>query len=106
VGGYVPSEPPLRGQCWGGLGLIVVDAGGSFARAHRGGRTTMTPLSDLVWPVAETMEDDPVSERGSQGAGMSAELERHRAAIEAIESSLSWRITAPLRTARARFGRR
>lgn len=105
VGGYVPSEPPLRGQCWGGLGLIVVDETGSFGRAHDGGRATMTPLSDLIWPTAEGMEDNRGSAAGPQPASTSAELERHRAAIEEIKSSLSWRLTAPLRAARARFGR-
>jgi hypothetical protein len=106
VGGYVPSEAPLRGQCWGGLGLIVVDASGSFARAHHGGRATMAPLSDLIWPAAETMENGHGPGGGPQPASTSAELEQHRAAIEEIKSSLSWRLTAPLRAARARWGRR
>jgi hypothetical protein len=106
VGGYVPSEPPLRGQCWGGLGLIVVDASGSFAQAHQGGRVTMAPLSDLIWPAAESMENGHGSDGNPEPASTSAELVRHRAAIEEIKGSLSWRVTAPLRAARARFGRR
>jgi hypothetical protein len=55
VAGYVPAELPLRGQCWGGLGLIVVDETGRFGEAHRGRRPTMTALSELIWPAAEVL---------------------------------------------------
>ncbi len=58
VAGYVPAEPPLRGQCWGGLGLIVIDETGRFGEAHRDRRPRMTPLSKLVWPVAEALQAD------------------------------------------------
>jgi hypothetical protein len=106
IGGYVPSEPPLRGECWGGLGLIVVDGSGSFARAHKGRRAAMTPLSELIWPTAESIRNGQSADGGPQPSSTSSELEQHRAAIEEIKSSLSWRLTAPLRAARARFGRR
>lgn len=103
VGGYVPAEPPLRGECWGGLCLVIVDESGEFARAHAGGRAKMTPLSDLIWPVAESMRqgDAAPSDNGS-----SEELARQRRLVEEMQSSLSWRITAPLRAGRARLRKR
>lgn len=99
VGGYVPAEGQLKGQCWGGLGLIVVDETGSFAKAHEGGRTPMAPLSELVWPAAEALR---------RGAPMPAsdendELERQRTVIHEMQRSASWRLTAPLRAARAQL---
>ena len=36
VGGYVPAESPTKGECWGGLALIVVDESGAFGPAHDG----------------------------------------------------------------------
>jgi hypothetical protein len=97
VGGYVPSQPPLRGECWGGLGLVVVDESGEFGKAHQDSRPVMAPLSDLIWPAAESMRTG-----GSDGA---AELERQRQLVEEMRSSLSWRLTAPLRAGRARLRR-
>lgn len=59
VGGYVPAEQPLRGQCWGGLALVIVDETGEFAPAHEGRRPTMAPLSELIWPAAEELRAGP-----------------------------------------------
>lgn len=59
VGGYVPAEPPLRGECWGGLGLVVVDAEGRFGPAHRGRRPQMVALSELIWKAADALRESP-----------------------------------------------
>lgn len=91
VGGYVPAESPTRGECWGGLALIVVDESGAFGPAHEGRRPRMEPLSDLVWPATDGV--------GGEGAV------DHRSLAQEMEGSLSWRITAPLRAARARLRR-
>jgi Methyltransferase domain len=101
IGGYVPREPPLRGECWGGLGLVIVDGTGSFAEAHAGLRPAMTPLSELIWPVAESM-------RGGAGNGAGArrlqeQADDYRRALSEIESSASWRLTAPLRSIKRRL---
>jgi hypothetical protein len=91
VGGYVPAESHTKGECWGGLALIVVDESGAFGPAHEGRRPRMEPLSDFVWPATEG-EGDAVDYRS-----LAAEM----------EGSLSWRITAPLRAVSARLrGRR
>jgi hypothetical protein len=90
VGGYVPAEPPMEGECWGGLALIVVDESGRFGPAHAGRRPRMAPLSELIWPTTE-------------GATDGGEAERYRALAAEMQGSLSWRVTAPLRAAGARL---
>jgi hypothetical protein len=103
IGGYVPAEPPLRGQCWGGLGLVIVDGSGDFADAH-GGRPAMTPLSDLIWPTAEAML--PAAAGAPAAPGRDAELQRLRELVASMEASASWRLTAPLRSLKSRLRRR
>jgi hypothetical protein len=91
VGGYVPAESPTKGECWGGLALIVIDESGAFGPAHEGRRPRMEPLSDFVWPATE-------------GGGDSVD---YRSLAAEMEGSLSWRVTAPLRAVSARLrGRR
>jgi hypothetical protein len=93
VGGYVPAETHTKGECWGGLALIVVDESGAFGPAHDGRRPRMEPLSELIWPSTEALNGSPAID--------------YRSRAEEIEGSLSWRITAPLRAASARLrGRR
>lgn len=111
VGGYVPAEPPMLGECWGGLALIVVDESARFGPAHEGRRPNMAPLSDLIWPSAEGQRGDatatpsdaiaPAGDAPSQD-----EASYYRRMAEEMRSSLSWRLTAPLRAARARLRQR
>jgi Methyltransferase domain len=106
VGGYVPAEPPMLGECWGGLALIVVDETGRFGPAHDGRRPTMAPLSDLVWPEADALRGGSGSDVGVRGSAAPAskdEVQRHRELVEEMQGSVSWRITAPLRSAAARL---
>jgi methyltransferase family protein len=94
VGGYVPAQPPLKGECWGGLGVVIVDESRRFSEAHGGREGTMAPLSELIWPAAAAL-------RGAgNGESPVAELDRYRDLVNEIESSTSWRLTAPLRAAR------
>jgi hypothetical protein len=102
VGGYVPAEPPMFGECWGGLALIVVDESRRFGPAHDGRRPRMAPLSDLIWPAAAGMNSAGLS----PAADSIADLERYRGLVEEMQTSLSWRLTAPLRAASARLRRR
>lgn len=105
VGGYVPAEPPIRGECWGGLGLVVVDD--SFGRAHAGNRATMVPLPQLVWPTAASMLDEVNRVPGIREDSAEADdLTRYRRLVEEMQDSLSWRLTAPLRSTSQRLRRR
>jgi hypothetical protein len=99
VGGYVPAEPPQQGQCWGGLGLVIVDADREFGPAHEGRRPNMVPFSELVWPTLEADE-------GNANGVEPGEPERLRALVAEMQGSLSWRVTAPLRAASARLRQR
>ncbi len=101
-GGYVPAEPPLRGECWGGLGIVIVDADGEFGPAHEGRRPAMVPLPQLVWAAADAVR----GAAPARGDAAGPELDRSRALVAEMQSSLSWRVTAPLRAASARLRRR
>jgi hypothetical protein len=102
VGGYVPEGPPLRGECWGGLALVVVDDRESFRAAHGGRRPRMVPLSELIWEAAERLRT-----QSGNGSAASANSSADRALVEEMQNSLSWRTTEPLRRLRLRArGRR
>jgi Methyltransferase domain len=106
IGGYVPAESPIRGECWGGLGLVIVDDTERFAAAHAGGRTEMVPLPQLVWPTAAPMRDGAHRAPEHHAAAPdSDELMHYRRLAEEMQGSLSWRLTAPLRSVSQRLRR-
>jgi hypothetical protein len=121
LAGYLCTEP-FEGQLLGGFGVVIVDEapgvripgsiegdpryydahtmvgrlGGSFERE----RTTPTGLERYT------------RDEGQRAASLSDQLDdarralaEHRRALESVERSLSWRVTAPLR-AMKRFARR
>jgi hypothetical protein len=123
VPGYVAQLPARLGECWGGLGLVVVDSSGAF---RSGGPTRGQDLFEqhkLIWPAAqwirsagssaaarlddlsfthEVAAGDCEAKANEQVAALTAELDRHRAWLRGIEGSMSWRLTAPLRAFKRR----
>jgi hypothetical protein len=76
VAGYV-FNAPLDGELWGGLAVVVVDDGNPRAATE----PAHTPLYRPTHPLVI--------------AGLDAERMRH--ALHVVETSKSWRLTAPLR---------
>lgn len=114
VAGYMFSEQRLRHELWGGLGLVVVDAG-------RPAYFRPGVVQDRYYPAAPLWAEirDAVVLREANGAGPAAdpgELEaalaearhtvaHHEHVIQGLTSSMSWRVTKPLRLAKDRLRR-
>jgi hypothetical protein len=131
IPGYVARFPARLGECWGGIGLIVVDATHAFQAtgafwwgAPRRGQD-LFEQPKLVWPAARwirrnreastrlvseitLVSDDLLAEARNEAAALAADLERHQSWLRGIEGSASWRLTAPLRglKGKRRFRRR
>jgi len=112
VPGYVARLPARLGECWGGLGLVVVDSTGTFR--DDGARQSVDLFSQpaLIWPTARWIRSEgtaavdglpsvevatDVSASQAQLAQLTAELELCRSWLNGIEASASWRLTSPLR---------
>jgi hypothetical protein len=120
VPGYVARLPARLGECWGGLGLVVVDASGAAQPDRSIQSEDLFDQSKLVWPTARwirragaaagaqisevsLVDEGELLEAQRQVASLASELERHRAWLQGIERSVSWQITAPLRSLKARL---
>jgi hypothetical protein len=109
--GYLARREPYRLQLWGGMGLILVDndrapSGRSVIRDDR-----FHELFAIVRPTIGVMAElerqgiplDAMAGRSLQArlseefAVSRADLARRDQLVQAMEASLSWRITAPLR---------
>jgi methyltransferase family protein len=114
IPGYVARLPQRLGECWGGLGLVVVDASGAFRPAAQRRNRDLFEQPKLVWPAAQWIRregagaaerldevtlvaDSALTEAQRENAILAAELERHRGWLRGIHSSASWRLTSPLR---------
>ncbi len=124
VPGYVAQLPARLGECWGGLGLVVVDSTGTFQATGPIRSDDLFDQHKLVWPSAQLIRRDGPSalERlgGSASADatvgaaaddqrielLAAEIARRDEWLRGIEGSVSWRLTAPLRTLKRRLRER
>jgi len=119
IPGYVARLPERLGECWGGLGLIVVDATGAFQSGGPLRGEDLFDQSTLVWPAAQwirsegkssvdlvgevkLVSDRTLSQARHEVTLLVADLERHRAWLDGIQDSASWRLTAPLRALKRR----
>jgi len=102
VAGYMFREPSLKHELWGGLGLVVVDSAraGYFAGNVRQSR--YYPAFDLIRSARDELvgrgEDDP-----SEMRQLREQLETTRGWLEDVQSSASWKLTAPLRVLKRRL---
>jgi hypothetical protein len=122
VPGYMFKEERLRHELWGGLGLIYVDA----ARPATASQDVLqqryyvaAPLWAEIRDMVVEREEDRVARRRGEVAELRervADLEAQladagnvaageRKARQALEGSISWRLTRPLRTAKSRARR-
>ncbi len=122
ISGQLFAEPALRNELWGGLGLVVID---EPARTSANGsvyETRYHPSGPLLARVRDLLvADDEAPPTQSDSPGLAGELDAaqtreaelraevltlsHRIdgaerALENIKSSLSWRLTQPLRAAK------
>jgi hypothetical protein len=120
VPGYVARMPARRGECWGGIGLVVVDASGEFRGGGARRSDDLFHQPELVWSAAELLRNG--SADAGPGAGAPLDTERLTAAehelltlredlnrsghvLESMQGSLSWQVTAPLRALKRRLSR-
>jgi hypothetical protein len=111
VPGHLSEGGPSHNELWGGLGLILVSEGERAAM-------TGSPFYDFFDLIAPVRDQLVARERGQaagdlgtaaapgNGEGLRAELAQTRAWLESIQSSASWRLTAPLRAAKQAVLRR
>lgn len=96
VPGHLWAEEYLRDELWGGLGLVLVDPADPGPRHEDKYHPTAALLAvarDVVAPDREV-------------ARLRTDLREAHRTLAAVTSSPSWRLTAPLRAAKALVGRR
>jgi hypothetical protein len=112
VPGYMFREERLRHELWGGLGLIVVDS-------SRPAYPNPQPIQQRYYeaaPLFAEVRDLVVAREQDHAARRAGELQKLRERVteleqqflnelrvrRALEASVSWKITRPLRSAKAR----
>jgi hypothetical protein len=112
VPGYMFREERLRHELWGGLGLVLVD---SARPAYANPQPVQQRYYD-AGPLFAEIRDIVVAREEHRAADRSGELQALRerlheleaqfqvelASRRGLESSFSWKITRPLRAAKAR----
>jgi hypothetical protein len=111
VPGYLARREPYRLQLWGGLGMVVVDGEHAFNRGGAVCDDRFHALFAMVHPMVavmgeieaqglplDRMEAPALEARLRQEVvGSRENLARRERLLGAMEASLSWRITSPLR---------
>ena len=103
VVGYMFRDPPLRHEIWGGLGLVIVgQAPPAYPTPVRQSRyyEAFSLLSEGKLAVVareSSIEIEELMAARDQLESLRAELDQLRVWHRAVTTSLSWRITAPLR---------
>jgi len=93
ISGYQFRGGHFDGQIWGGLGLVITGDRDTQGYSQAPGQTRYRKHYEVYSEEAQLREKLDVVQR---------ELELSRGWLAAIQSSLSWRITAPLRRLKQR----
>jgi hypothetical protein len=118
IGGHLSHQGPFHHELWGGLGIVVLDRGGQELTPPEGDNSRFYDLFEMLSPVRDALvlrdeHGEPVGPGTvAEAIGTTREeLERTRGEavmarrwLEELQSSASWRVTAPLRAAKRRFG--
>jgi hypothetical protein len=98
VPGFVFREGPSQGEAWAGLGIMIADA-------EAGPAAGPAEVAGYAYPVIARGASRPMDDRQAESGPEQVETLRRR--VEDLErahaelvSSLSWRITRPLRALR------
>jgi Methyltransferase domain len=113
VSGFLFREP-FPNELWGGLALVVVDAANPrqpgespWEQRYQASQPLMVAARDGRTAALAELEDMREQLEAARGelAATQDELELHRRWLRSMNESVSWRITAPLRRAKARLKR-
>jgi hypothetical protein len=94
IPGYVARIPERLGECWGGIGLVVVDASGSFRSGGPRHGETLFDQTKLVWPAAQWIRAEGPPSADQLGDitlvadGLLADAEQESAALAAERTAL------------------
>jgi hypothetical protein len=100
VPGYEFAGGHFDGQVWGGLGLVVT---GDRAASGYGDSPAQARYREPFGLLHDARSQaDALAAARRELEGKQAELRRSRELVSALEASLSWRVTAPLRAAKKR----
>jgi hypothetical protein len=104
VPGYMFLEPSLKHELWGGLGLVVIDSSRSAYFAGNVRQSRYYPAFDLIRSARDELLDGGEADP-SEVRELREQLTLTRGWLDAVQTSASWRLTAPLRATKARLRR-
>ncbi len=101
VAGYMFREPSLLHQLWGGLGLVVVDSARGIYYGGGPCQGKYYEAFELLSRARAAILDEEDGRNREQR--LEDELRVARESLESVQSSVSWRVTAPLRALKSRW---
>jgi hypothetical protein len=104
VAGYMFREPSLLHELWGGLGLVVVDSARGTYYGDQPGQARYFEAFDLLSRARAAILDEEDGRGTARRLDqIESELRVARESLDSMQSSVSWRVTAPLRALKSRW---
>jgi hypothetical protein len=103
VVGHLSEGGDFHHQLWGGIGLIVVDDGGSPINGMGRSGDGFYDIFEIIAAARDDLvaaEASPAPQVDPEVARLQAELQQAHGELRQVKQSPSWRITAPLRAAK------